>query len=169
MQYATGGVARKAEDATLSYTVHLFAHRRGLDYQLAHMTWAKLHNWATASRISYAGGPPGNESVAVHYLKPEAFPRSLRSRLHHLWAWMWHHTRAAASRRCWPLIRFEWRPADRSVRCLDPAVWWLFWRRCGSARTLFCRGYGDERARKIFSLDPLSGVWGPLFGNRTVS
>ena len=133
----------RAEDATIGYAVHLAAARDGIELTLAHLPWAKLHNFA--EHISPISGPPAAESVVLHYLKGlqprggtrggDAPPVPARRRERHgaLWRWIGLAFRNASARRasrCWPPVRFAWRAAERSIRCLDPVAWWLQHRRC---------------------------------------
>ena len=135
----------RAEDATIGYAINLAAKTAtpSFDITLAHLTWAKLHNYAHAGVNDFRASPPGNESIVIHYLKPQIFPGHLRNKLGRVWLWLRHVTYAArkqeSQRRCWPLIRFVWRPKQHTVRCLDATVWWLHWRMCGSAKSSFCR------------------------------
>jgi hypothetical protein len=101
---------------------------------------------APKSRASH-WAPPGAESVALHGLKV----RRARARFGALWAAIRgaYTGRTAeagpAAPRCWPPVRFAWDAAAQTLRCLDPALWWLHHRRC-TFRPPYCRAplLGEE-------------------------
>ena len=150
-----------AEDATVGYFLHHVGATHAVEYTLAHMSWTKLHNFDMYGTVSYAAGPAAPESVAVHFLKPNIYPKKLRLRFHLLWEWLWYATRSPVPR-CWPLIRFSWRPAESLARCLDPAMWWLHLRRCSFA-SHFCRpspwpaSHWTIGKRELH--EPVGGIW----------
>ena len=154
-----------AEDATVGYFVHSRAAVHGLKYTLAHISWTKLHNFDMYGVLGHAGGPPGIESVAIHFLKPNIYPKKLRLRFQLLWSWLWFATRSSVPR-CWPLVRFVWHPAPgaQTVRCLDPVAWWLTMRRCSSSAQ-FCRPSAWPASHWSITPNPLSprqwrtGIW----------
>ena len=134
----------------LNYAVHASGLARAdpsYSYLLAHMTTIQLHTFDRSGGVSFNAGPPSHESVAIHYLKSEAFPNRFRRRLRLLWSWLWRATggmlinatsSAARPLPCWPLIRFRWRPAARTIRCMDSAVWHQYRWQC-TARSQHCR------------------------------
>lgn len=153
------GSACAAEDATIGYAIHaVFARDDSASYTLAHMPSAKFHNYDRNGQVSFNGGPPSVESTVVHFLKPANFPRRFRRRLHILWSWIAHATsRVPLQSRCWPLIRFEWRPAHAVLRGIDTPVWHAYHKYCSTPRSQYCRSpiYSSAHWR----LDLRSPVW----------